>query len=37
MKTDLNNFIDLLDKGKIANEDLIELVEDLKEFEEAEE
>lgn len=35
-KTDLNNFIDLLDKGKIANEDLIELVEDLKEFEEAE-
>ena len=36
VKTDLNNFIDLLDKGKIANEDLIELVEDLKEFEEAE-
>lgn len=35
-KTDLNNFISLLDKGKIANEDLIELVEDLKEFEEAE-
>ena len=35
-KTDLNNFIDLLDKGKIANKDLIELVEDLKEFEEAE-
>lgn len=35
-KTDLNNFIDLLDKGKIANEDLIELVEDIKEFEEAE-
>ena len=36
VKTDLNNFIDLLDKGKIANEDLIELVEDIKEFEEAE-
>ena len=36
VKMDLNNFIDLLDKGKIANEDLIELVEDLKEFEEAE-
>ena len=36
VKTDLNNFISLLDKGKIANEDLIELVEDLKEFEEAE-
>ena len=36
VKTELNNFIDLLDKGKIANEDLIELVEDLKEFEEAE-
>ena len=36
VKTDLNNFIDLLDKGKIVNEDLIELVEDLKEFEEAE-
>lgn len=36
VKTDLNNFIDLFDKGKIANEDLIELVEDLKEFEEAE-
>lgn len=35
-KTDLNNFISLLDKGKITNEDLIELVEDLKEFEEAE-
>lgn len=35
-KTDLKNFIDLIDKGKIANEDLIELVEDLKEFEEAE-
>ena len=35
-KTDLNNFISLLDKGKIANEDLIELVEDLKELEEAE-
>lgn len=35
-KTELNNFIDLLDKGKIANEDLIELVEDIKEFEEAE-
>lgn len=35
-KTDLNNFISLLDKGKIANEDLIELVEDIKEFEEAE-
>ena len=35
-KTDLNNFISLLDKGKIANEDLIELVENLKEFEEAE-
>lgn len=31
VKTDLNNFIDLLDKGKIANEDLIELVEDIKE------
>lgn len=36
VKTDLNNFIDLLDKGKITNEDLIELVEDVKEFEEAE-
>lgn len=35
-KTDLNNFIDLLDKGKISNENLIKLVEDLKEFEEAE-
>lgn len=35
-KTELNNFISLLDKGKIANEDLIELVENLKEFEEAE-
>jgi possible relaxase len=35
-KTDLNNFISLLDKGKISNENLIELVEDLKEFEEAE-
>ena len=35
-KTDLNNFISLLDKGKVANEGLIELVEDLKEFEEAE-
>lgn len=35
-KTDLINFISLLDKGKISNENLIELVEDLKEFEEAE-
>ena len=35
-KTDLKNFIDLIDKGKIENNDLIELVEDLKEFEEAE-
>lgn len=35
-KTDLNNFISLLDKGKIENNDLIELVEDIKEFEEAE-
>ena len=35
-KTDLNNFISLLDKGKINNENLIELVEDIKEFEEAE-
>lgn len=35
-KTDLNNFIDLIDKGKIENNDLIELVEDLKVFEEAE-
>ena len=35
-KTDLNNFISLLDKGKVNNENLIELVEDIKEFEEAE-
>ena len=35
-KTDLINFISLLDKGKISNENLIELVEDIKEFEEAE-
>lgn len=35
-KTDLINFISLLDKGKIENNDLIELVEDIKEFEEAE-
>lgn len=35
-KTDLINFISLLDKGKISNENLIELVENIKEFEEAE-
>ena len=33
IKTDLQNFIDLIDKGKITNEDLIEMVDDLDECE----
>ena len=33
VKTDLQNFIDLIDKGKIENNDLIELVDDLEECE----
>ena len=33
IKTDLQNFIDLIDKGKIENNDLIELVDDLDECE----
>lgn len=33
VKTDLQNFIDLIDKGKITNEDLIEMVDDLDECE----
>lgn len=33
IKTDLQNFINLIDKGKITNEDLIEMVDDLDECE----
>ena len=33
IKTDLQNFIDLIDKGKIENNDLIEMVDDLEECE----
>ena len=33
IKTDLQNFINLIDKGKIENNDLIELVDDLDECE----
>lgn len=33
VKTDLQNFIDLINKGKIENNDLIELVDDLEECE----
>lgn len=33
IKTDLQNFINLIDKGKITNEDLIEIVDDLDECE----
>ena len=33
VKTDLQNFIDLIDKGKITNDELIDIVEDLEECE----
>ena len=33
VKTDLQNFIDLIDKGKITNSDLIDIVDDLEECE----
>lgn len=33
VKTDLQNFIDLIDKGKITNDDLIDIVDDLEECE----
>jgi exonuclease SbcC len=33
VKTDLQNFIDLIDKGKITNDELIDIVDDLEECE----
>ena len=33
VKTDLQNFIDLIDKGKITNDELIDIVDDLEEYE----
>lgn len=33
VKADLSNFIDLIDKGKITNDDLIDIVDDLEECE----
>ena len=33
VKTELQNFIDLIDKGKITNDELIDIVEDLEECE----
>lgn len=33
VKADLTNFIDIIDKGKITNSDLIDIVDDLEEYE----
>ena len=33
IKTDLQNFINLIDKGKVSNDELIDIVDDLEEYE----